>query len=74
MPTASFVTVAPGEEPPGEQTAGKRKRERKNVSTSEPDSRQLFNFSSIDWNDDAAIDQAARLIWVIATAKGEDNQ
>jgi hypothetical protein len=40
------------------------------VSTTEPIRPQLFDVSGIDWDDPNAIDQAAQLIWTIAT-KGE---
>jgi hypothetical protein len=44
------------------------------VSTPEPNGRQLFDVSGIDWDDDTAIDRAAQLIWTIATTKGDNNQ
>jgi hypothetical protein len=72
MPTASIATVALEEEPPCGQSAGKE-NEGIDVSTAEPTRPQLFDVSGIDWDDENAIDQAAQLIWTIATTKGETN-
>ncbi len=44
------------------------------MSTPEPNERKLFDVSGIDWDDDTAIDQAAQLIWTIATTKGDKSQ
>ncbi len=66
--------MAPEEEPPDGQAAGKEHTKEHTVSTREPEGKQLFDVSGIDWDDDTAIDQAAQLIWAIATTKGDANQ
>jgi hypothetical protein len=34
----------------------------------------VFDVSGIDWDDDVAVNQAAQVIWTIATTKGDNNE